>query len=749
LNFEYEYVYLTEKDSQVEALCHPDVLAAQYQRKWWPAYNNDTKTAIVPLQGHVLVGLEPHEYDPKLAEFGEESIFVFPEEQKYKPGTFGNVKDIYERAVSHLQKAKKIIIASDFDNEGAALAMNVIKAAGVEDRVERMLEMGSVNPEDLRYSIDNPIDIPYKTMAAAGQSRAFLDWAEGITLSRALSYYLGDKNKVKLNFGGVKTPLVYIVVERDLAFEAHKKTYFWTVSGKVNFNGKEIPFNLKKKTIEDGKEVVIEKFESENEALNSIKELEGVELTLSSLIKQSKTELPPKLYELADLQGDMYSLLKVKPDQTLDAAQKNYDTPIAIQTYPRTDIPYLKDSDYNNVPVILNKLKEAEILNKDLVDKVLSGTIPKRKTTFDNKKVIAHGAIIPTKGGDYKKYFPTLGKIEKEMFIKVSNRYLENLMPLYEYESIKGKTEPIKGIFLEFQETIPLSAGWKEVNNKDILNKIKSYERVIPEDFKKGVTFSILAANPIKKETKPKPRFNMKTLLEGMSKIARLFPDNEEIKKYLGEDGIGTIATRDKILADMFDPEKNKGEPWFVMNEKDQIISTQKARNFIKALPVKLVSPIKRAMLSKELNFVKTGKIDKYELIEKYRNNLKEDVAMIKDIAEKQGPIAAKILDIKTLCKCPFCEDGEILEKPKFYVCSNLKFKKTDDGKFEKSGTCNYQLWKNSLDKLGKPSIRSSEVIKLCEKNELKVSLKSKNTGKAYSKIAIPDPKWGIKVIFD
>jgi DNA topoisomerase-3 len=747
MQYEYETVFLTEKDSQVQALSV--VTDAIYEGKWKPAYNEKEKIALVPLQGHVLVGLEPKEYDEKFGKFGEDSIYIFPEEYKLKPSE--RAANILNTAVKHLKKAKKIIIATDFDNEGAAIAMNVIKYAGVEDRVERMLEMGSTHPIELKKSIDNPIDIPYEKMALAGSTRSFIDWVEGMSFSRALTYYLGGKGKVKLNFGGVKTPLVYIVVQRQLAYENHEITYYWTVTGYIKYKEDLIPVKMKvKKLNEKNKLTWVEKFDSESEAKEYISKIKNKELEIETIQRKDSSESPPKLYELAGLQADMSKSFKSKPIKTMEFAQKLYDFPVSIQTYPRTDVPYLKSAEYEDVEPILKKLKKLDFIDSSIIDSILSKKIPKRSTTFNDKAVVAHGAIIPTLKGEVEKWIPKLDKLELEVFKFVSKRYISNFMENYEYISITGNTKPIDNIALFFSEHIPKKSGWKKIYEKDIEDKINDYETIIPEDLSKGDIVSFEKESLSKKETKPKPLFTMDTLLKAMEKVANLYPDNEDIKKYLGENGIGTNATRATIIDHLMDPKKNKGEPWLI-EEKNKIKATEKAINFITIMPTKIISPVKRALLSKKLKEIETGELEYEDLINEYRKEVKENIALIKSIYEEKGAIAVSESENISLGICPKCKKGNIIEKNKVYLCDEADYSKEVINGKEKwiNNGCTYTIFKSGLSKFGKAKITPKEVSDLLNKGKVRVSLKSMKTGKAYSKDIKVNLTYGIEVDFN
>ena len=744
----YKYVFLTEKDSQVQALA--EVVNAEYRGKWLPAYNKAEGIALVPLQGHVLQGLEPAEYSSQYSSFGEDGIFVFPEEYKLKPSTFGNAKTILDRAVEHLREAEKIIIATDSDNEGAAIAMNVIRYAGVEDRVERMLPMGSTHPEELRKAIDNPIDIPYRTMADAGSSRAFIDWSEGMSFSRALSYYLGNKYKTKLNFGGVKTPLIYMVVERDLAFEQHKVSYYWTASGYIVRGKDKIPAKLKRKVIskdKNGKDIISyeEKFESENEIKDALNFLKDQTLKIGEFSRKNSKNSPPKLYELAGLQGDMTRKFSVKPSGTMDIAQKLYDFPVSIQTYPRTDIPYLKSTEYADVKPILTKLKG--FIDKDIIDNILKGTIPKRSSTFNDKEVIAHGAIVPTLKGDLNAWLPKLSKYELSLFEFVAKRYVANFMEDYEYISVYGETADINGYIFVFGESVPQKAGWKKIYEDNIENNIKNFISEIPVDLKVGDIVTLDSLKSTKGETKPKPLFTMETLLSAMKNIASLFPDNKEIKEFLGENGIGTNATRADIIDNVLDPKKNGGEPWLI-EDKKAIKSTQKARDLIKVMPVEIVSPIKRALLSKKLRALERGELKSKDLINEYREEVKKNIEIIKKVYEERGAIASTISNNISLGACPAC-GSDIIEKDKLFVCSSASNKKNEaTGEWENEG-CQYKIFKTALTKFGKSNLTAREVSNMLNKGITQVSLKSQKNGAAYNANIKPDLQWGIKVIFE
>jgi len=745
---EYEYVILTEKSSQIEALSV--VVGATLNGKWDPAYNVEEALALVPLRGHVTTAKEPNEYTQyPYSSWDEDGIYVFPEEFEMKPNP--GAETLLKNAIEHLKKAKKILIATDYDNEGATLAMNVIRQAGVEDRVERMLEMGSLHPTELRHSLDNPIDIPYMNMFKAGHTRAFLDWSEGMSYSRALSYYLGDHYKAMLNFGGVLTPIVYLVVERERAYDNHEVSYYWNVEGHFDADGQKIPFVLKYKPKEkEGYGPLTPDFDSEEDALAAISNFEDKTINIASLISKRKKKGPPLLFDFSSLKQHMGHKKKYSPDQTDAAAQKLYDQD-KLETYARSDVPYIKESEFEDAPVILARLAEYEIVDSRLITEALKNDLPKRtgkNGTFFDKKVTSHGAIIPTKSGDIQGRFEKLSPIEKNVFIEVSKRYVANFLPDYEYDSVSGISEEFNGFALYFSENIPVKSGWKALYEPELEDEILHYVPTIPKSLSKGDPLVVEAIKYRKIETKPKPLFTILSLEEALTNIAKLFPGNEDIQKYLGDAGIGTVATRTDTIKKAMDPEKNKGVPWFT-DVKGKLRASKKAKKFISIMPPELVSPIKRALLSKKLKAIEHGEVEPEDVIKEMRIEVQENIAKIKKIFEDNGPIAVALLGGKTsesLGKCPICKEGNIVEKKKIFGCDKAKYAKNEDGSIRNDG-CKYMIRKAGLEKLGKKNITKTEVKKLLSSGKVTVSLVSKK-GMGYTKKMVVDEKWGVAIDF-
>ena len=746
--FIYDEVYITEKDSQVEALA--PILGCKYTKKWYPAYSSDKKIAIIPLQGHLIELYKfPHDYDEAYKDWNEKTILCFPEPFKTKPKK--RTIDLLNRAVEHLKKAKKIIIASDFDNEGASLAMRVIEYAHAENRVSHMLEMGSMDEKALTNAVKNPINIPYRNMANAGYARAYIDWAEGMSLSRALTIYLARK-KTAVVFGGVKSPLINMVVQRDLQFENHKSIKHWTISGTATAQGKSFNIEVKRKdeiqtkNKKTGKEEIKVQFdpkiiseEAAEKIRKKIEELKTFEVNTFNKSRHKKN--PQQLYDLTELQAEAAGKYNLSPEQSLEIAQKLYDQ-FKIQTYPRTAIKYLKEEEYEAVPEILKNI--SKILLKEEIEEILKNPIPKRKSIFNSKEVTSHGGLAPTKK-DASTVYSKLTEIQKNIFELVATRYVSNFMPPYEYEEISGMVHLFDNYYMFFKENKPISAGYRKLYQTDIEEKIKNYERQIPE-LKKGDKVEVEGLSLKEGETKPKPRFTMETLLRTMENISNLYPEDPIIKEYLGDSGIGTPATRSSIIKELMTPDKEGVEPWLIQKGK-QVISTKRSRDMIKVVPKEIVSAVKRAKLNQLLEKIEKGETSIEKFLEFYKGDLIKNIEIIKKHGEDPNNwITVPGKEIQSLGKCPLCS-GEIYERPKAFICTKAEWKKDENDKWINTG-CQFSIWKDSLNRLGGKKLTKLDIKTLLSKGSLEVTLKSQRSKKSYKKNILIDPKWGVKVDF-
>jgi DNA topoisomerase-3 len=598
-------LYITEKPSQVQALD----LALKA--------NKIEDYKIVSLAGHLLSLFDFKDYGVEgkwneLIELKQVPFFPKNFEKKVKPDSkfMRNGKEVtysYRDKIDEIKpiliSANKIILATDPDNEGVVLALEILEKFNVAKNICGMINMSKLDLSSLKREVLITNRIGWINMFEAGEARAEYDWTFGMNTTIAATVKFGNGNL--LNLGGVKLPTLRMVVDRDKEFEIFKEIPYFTILAKARFE--EGVFLVK---IQAGDE----RFSSENLAKDLLNKLRKNDFKMSVIefTEVAKTTAPGKPYSLTDLQSVANKRYKLTASQTLELAQKLYQD-IKIQSYPRTDSNYYAEGEFELAQDTLKALSSIDSF-KSVIDSIDMGNLVKRKI-FDDSKIEAHTALSPL-ASITAEAFLKLGDVERKIFLLVAERYIIQFMQDYKYLEIKGKASDDE-ILITFGENLALEKGFKSFANDGEYEEEESEtaQRTIPS-LQKGDIIEILEDSIEIKQgfTKPRPRFKEASLLQAMEKVHRFFED-KEVKEHLGDGGIGTPATRAKILEEL-KTAKSGDTPYLELNQKGELVSTEKARFLMSILPDEVTSPLMRAKMERQLKEIIKGENTKKRYIE-------------------------------------------------------------------------------------------------------------------------------------
>tara|TARA_Y100000034_G_scaffold113315_1_gene148202 strand:- start:4456 stop:8244 length:3789 start_codon:yes stop_codon:yes gene_type:complete len=214
------------------------------------------------------------------------------------------------------KKAKDIIIATDFDNEGEVIGWNVLRYICGEASARRM-KYSTLTKDELVSAYQNPLPELAWQQAYAGETRHILDWLYGINLSRALMSAIKTTGSFKiLSIGRVQGPALKIIVDREREISTFVSQPFWRIYALVA--GEKTRFKHPKDIFT----------KEELEPFKSIK-------TALASTTEKPESLPPLVpFDLTTLQREAYRLHRFSPSHTLKTAQKLYLN--SIISYPRT-----------------------------------------------------------------------------------------------------------------------------------------------------------------------------------------------------------------------------------------------------------------------------------------------------------------------------------------------------------------------------------------------------------------------------
>ncbi len=213
----------------------------------------------------------------------------------------------YLDAIKKLCKnADSFTIATDYDQEGEVIGLNVIRYICKQKDANRM-KFSTLTKPDLVKAYESKSPHIDWGQAEAGETRHFLDWINGINYSRALTSAIKSTGAFKImSTGRVQGPALKIIVARELEIKAFKPTPFWQIVLTGEHNGQII--------------IAGHQHEIDREKLK-----EQIKVIIKE-IKKYITESNQKLIEEIELLGDGIIRAKIlikKKDDILKDIEKN------------------------------------------------------------------------------------------------------------------------------------------------------------------------------------------------------------------------------------------------------------------------------------------------------------------------------------------------------------------------------------------------------------------------------------------
>ena len=288
---------------------------------------------------------------------------------------------ILKAILKEAKKADSVIIASDNDREGEAIAFHIRNAIEKKypDLIIKRIVFNEITPYAIREAVKAPIDIDSGKVNAQ-KARRILDRLVGYKLSPIL----WKKVKNGLSAGRVQSVALKLVYERDKEVDAFVPQEYWTISAQLK-KGKKIfetlLFEYK------GKKPEIRKKE-QADAL--VSKFEGKTFKVTSITDKKKQIKPVPPFTTSKLQQAASSRLGFTARKTMRIAQSLYEgvnigsERIGLITYIRTDSTRIAKSALESVRVYINEQ--------------YPGELPEKPNIFaaGKKSQDAHEAIRPT-----------------------------------------------------------------------------------------------------------------------------------------------------------------------------------------------------------------------------------------------------------------------------------------------------------------------------------------------------------------
>ncbi len=575
---------LCEKPSQARDIAN--VLGARQRQEGFIEGNGYLVTWCL---GHLLELAPPEHYQPNLQPWRLEVLPVIPQAWAVLP----NKKTSQQLTVIKklLKQVNHVIIATDADREGDVIGREVLDFCHYQGKIER-LWLSALDDQSIKQALKDIKPNSFSiNLYQAGLGRQRADWLVGMTCTMAATVQFSKGNGV-LSVGRVQSPTLKLIVDRDFVIENFKSQDYYdlliTVTHPMgNFQAKwQVPETL---ADEEGH------CRHRNHVEAVLLTVKDKPVQVINYSEQEKTQKPPLGLSLSVLQKLCSSKFGFTAKKTLEIAQSLYETHKAT-TYPRTDCQYLPSSQFSDVSTIFKHLSNK---NKEYVDLIAKCNVSFTSPIWNDKKITAHHAIIPTLNDSV--VISKLSDDEKKLYDLVCRTYIAQFLGDYYYLQKEVELSVESEHFKAGSHTSK-SVGWKlALTNADDDEQLESLGDITIPTL--AIDESLLCQDAIiqGKQTKPLSRFTEGTLITAMKNIASVI-DDVALKKILRESaGIGTEATRANIIETLIHRE-------YIERKGKQLISTTKGRELIRLLPSHVTNPALTANWESKLDEIAQGK---------------------------------------------------------------------------------------------------------------------------------------------
>jgi DNA topoisomerase-1 len=554
-------------------------------------------------------------------------------------------------------RSDEVILATDPDREGEAIAWHLAQAIGLKK--PKRIVFHEITEHAVTDALAHPRAVD-EQLVRAQEARRVLDRLFGYDLSGLI----WKKVRYGLSAGRVQSPALRILMEREREIRAFVPEKFWVISADVRTKKKET-FTV----------ICSEEPKDEKEAERILKAAQTKDWSVKSVDESEQARTPRGPFTTSTLQQVASTRLGLSPSRTMGIAQKLYES--GHITYMRTDSMNL-GKDAQEVLLATAKSEFGEQYAEARVFKTKSKNAQE-----------AHEAIRPT---DPRKHSVGSTDEQKKLYALIRARALASQMS--DAKMLRTKiTATVMGASVpDFSAngSRVIFDGWLAADPG-----ARGEDVELPK-VAQGESLELVAANTEGKETQPPSRYSEAGLVKELEKRGIGRPSTYasiirtlETRQYVEKQGRTLIPTATGDVVSSF-IEQNFGEyisdtfTAEMENELDEIADGK--RKYEKTLK-DFYTPFTKAVKSKakipkitgmgnapdefpcpicggpmEYKLSKSGRFMSCKKFPKCLGARKEDgseIAPPKEIGEK----------------CPDCTNGQLIEREgrfgRFIACSN------------------------------------------------------------------------------
>ena len=523
------------------------------------------------------------------------------------PGSKKPLKEIYDAA----KDAQKIILATDPDREGEAIAWHVKnilddKKLLKDKKVERVV-FNEITKKAVQNGIDNPREINTELVDAYMARRA-LDYLVGFNISPILWTKLpGSKSA-----GRVQSVALKLIVERENEIELFKPEEYWSIQS--FFKNKENKDLKSKITFFKSEKVNKFFFKNESQTKSAVDEIKKHNYKITQIEKKPYKRNPYAPFTTSTMQQEASKKLGFGASRTMQVAQRLYQgfeidgETIGLITYMRTDGTQISN-------------EALQSCRSYIENEIGKNYLPEQPRNYSGKKAKnaqeAHEAIRPT---DINRNPTSLKSIldrdQMRLYELIWNRTVSSQMESAEFErtsiDINNNDNSISfranGSIQKFDGFLKLYQETKEDDEKK--DDHEDDDNILP-DVKNGDELKLDKIVDEQHFTNPPPRYSEASLVKKLEELGIGRPST-----YASI--ISVLSTRNyvELINKKFNP-----------TDRGKLITA-----FLDKLFNKYVDYNFTAKLEDSLDDITSGKINWIDVLSQFWSQFNSDVNEVKEL---------------------------------------------------------------------------------------------------------------------
>ena len=518
-------------------------------------------------------------------------------------------------------KATEIILASDEDREGEAIAWHIANILNVPNA--KRIVFHEITKSAINEALAHPRELDMN-MVDAQQARRILDRLVGYELSP----FLWRKFFRGLSAGRVQSVAVRLIADREKEIQAFKPQEYWSLSAFLNTKkerGKIFEAYLYKK---DGKVLDRLEIKSKEESDQTLKSLIGAEYKVAGVESKEARRLPGAPFTTSALQQESSGKLGYSAKQTMMLAQQLYEA--GYISYMRTD----------SVNLSQDSLSAAKSFIDSNFGQDYSLDEPRRFKNKAKGAQEAHEAVrptVPSRTPDSMK--DLLDPKQYKVYDLIWRRFIACQMQPAVFDSTTADISA-KNFVFRANGSVMKFDGWLKIYPS------KFTENILPI-LSENETLDLKELKPEQHFTEPPPRYNEASLIKAME-----------------EHGIGRPSTYAPTIATI------QARNYVAKNEQRRFVPTETG-NMVNDLLVlhfpQIVDINFTAKMEEDLDRIAEGQVKWVPIIKEFYEPFHEN------LLKKETEVEKKNMEEKTDEVCPNCGKPMVIKQGrfgKFMACS-------------------------------------------------------------------------------